>query len=280
LIAIVGVVLLGGAAVAAYVLFGGKSGTMTSQSTESQPPPTTHERPPPTSSKKMEKPEPIVPAGFVAVGSDTQTIGDKLYANRIGYHKGQDGETAFLLLTPPDGAPFFLAEDKITNAAFAAFRRENRGGETKWKDDGPALPAMNMTLAEAEACAKWMHGELPTPEQLDYAAGLTKQDGRTGPYKPPGNGVGVKVSHPLPMTRAHDDVSPLGIRDLSGNGREWTRATLQVGDETFAILRGWMYTLSSPLTYAMLEEQRRIPQTQRPTVASTYTGFRVAVEVK
>jgi serine/threonine protein kinase len=283
LIVLVGLGVLAGAAVGGYVFFGSShgDGVKTEPSSlvaSSNAAPTSADKPPPP----PPPPEVIVPAGFVAIGDQKQKIGDKEYAARISPSRAAS-EFAFRLLVRPVGPPFYLAENKVTNGLFKAFRQDNPGGETKCQDDDPLLPAMNVTFAEAKACAAWLQGLLPTPEQLDYAAGWHRREGRAGAFERwPSDTIGVKISRPLPVNRQTDDVSPLGIRDLSGNGREWTRKEIRIAGEPFAVLRGRMFTLSTPLTYAQLEEERddRNAQTQRPTVASPYTGFRVVVELK
>ncbi|MCX7700109.1 MAG: hypothetical protein N2039_04470, partial [Gemmataceae bacterium] len=119
-------------------------------------------------------------------------------------------------------------------------------------------------------------------QEWDLAAGADDPQGRSGPFRPSGQGLGVGVSRPLPVDRDHDDVSPRGVRDLSGNGREWTRDKVVLGGEDFAILRGRMYTMATPLTYNELRRYRD-PQNspmQRVNVPSPYTGFRIVIPLE
>src|SRR5262249_40904531 len=77
------------------------------------------------------------------------------------------------------------------------------------------------------------------------------------------------------------DVSWADVRDLRGNGREWTRDDLRVEEAVFAVLRGQRYTALEPLRYAALKEQldKNMTPRQDPAHASPYTGFRVLLEV-
>jgi hypothetical protein len=77
------------------------------------------------------------------------------------------------------------------------------------------------------------------------------------------------------------DVSWAKVRDLRGNGREWTRDSLKVKDEDLAVLRGQRYTAATALDYSALKEQleKKMTPRQDPTYASPYTSFRVVVEV-
>jgi hypothetical protein len=116
------------------------------------------------------------------------------------------------------------------------------------------------------------------------------------------------------------DSNQYGLLDMAGNGREWTRtiysrgalatsagalatsagalATSAGADATPTkgekrdlatssltatdklVLRGRMFTLERPLSYAIIEMERtRQPQTATPTVGSPYTGFRVVLSL-
>jgi formylglycine-generating enzyme required for sulfatase activity len=139
-----------------------------------------------------------------------------------------------------------------------------------------------VTWAEAERCAAWLGGKLPTPGQLDLAAGCERRDGREGPARGPRVAVNRRAEGPRPVDDpASDDVSPCGVRDLAGNGREWTRDFLWAGGEKLAVLRGWSFTAPRPLRFADLDlfaREDRTP-TQYPTHASPTTGFRVVIEI-
>jgi hypothetical protein len=77
-----------------------------------------------------------------------------------------------------------------------------------------------------------------------------------------------------------------GLRDMAGNGREWTRGVFKsakvVGVDTldptdFVILRGRNFTLEDGLTYGDLDYQQKTPQTQFANKGNQYTSFRVMI---
>ena len=105
--------------------------------------------------------------------------------------------------------------------------------------------------------------------------------------------AGRAVPAPTHGGEADDDITELGLRDMAGNGREWTRAVLRARGQApeevrefrpgdLVILRGRNYTLPAdrPLTYETIERERRTdPQTQFADRPNEYTGFRVVVPV-
>src|SRR5262249_42063626 len=136
---------------------------------------------------------------------------------------------------------------------------------------------------------------LPTVHQWDRAAGYSPRKGK-GPFREPPEGTPlprVAVNRikdgPMSAGAAEDDISPFGIRDLAGNGREFTRnlvgdpgRTVPLANATAderVILRGRLYTLARPLWYTDLDEQQEQPQMQSYRAASPYTGFRVVLEL-
>jgi hypothetical protein len=84
-----------------------------------------------------------------------------------------------------------------------------------------------------------------------------------------------------------DDVSPLGIRDLAGNGTEFTRNLTDeklvvpqraAPADALVILRGQRHGAPGPLLYADLEYEQTVPKVQFYRKASPFTGFRVVIE--
>jgi formylglycine-generating enzyme required for sulfatase activity len=214
-----------------------------------------------------------------------------LLPDRIEYAMKNGDKAVFLLIEPTGGLkPYYLMETKVPNNFFAEFASADPDAvaATDWRNDAPARqPAMRVTAAEAFQFAHWLGGNLPTVKQWDYAARLSSWAGLKGPSRKAGD-VAVGRSEPRALDDPVQDVGPHGFRDLSGNGREWTRDILgsaQSGplDKPTAadlvILRGRNFTLSKPLTYADLDYEATVPQTQYYLKASPYTTFRVVIEV-
>ena len=78
----------------------------------------------------------------------------------------------------------------------------------------------------------WVGGNLPTVQQWDKAAGRFEPAVGEGPFKGPWSleedkdrtqvAVNRDQAGPLPVGQASKDVSVFGVRDMAGNGREWT----------------------------------------------------------
>src|SRR5262249_3087425 len=153
-------------------------------------------------------------------------------------------------------------KNKVWNDLYEAFSKAKpevvegsqwrKGGKADSKDLGvdgnPRLPVLRVTRREAEEFADWLGGQLPTADQLDRAAGLWAGGGRVGPARGPRVAVKLRGTGPRPVDDPKsDDISPLEIRDLAGNGQEWTSDNLDAGGVKMAILRGRSYTALTPL---------------------------------
>ena len=234
----------------------------------------------------------VLPPGFEpGPGKD---IGP--YPARIVRHV--DKHDVVFVLVQPEGkqdAPFYLMENKVCNGVFRAFVREpghkpaelvwRRGGLANGQDAGDhdLLPVFRVTRPEAEDCAAWLGGALPRAWHLDQAAGYYgRRDGRLGPARGPSVAVNRIPEGPRKIDEDSDDISLHGIRDLSGNGREWTRDTLPpVDGKSLAVLRGRSYTALGPLLFAHIDDWKKPDEcpTRDPERASPYTGFRVVIEL-
>ena len=188
------------------------------------------------------------------IGRSGESLGDsgkKVY-NRI-VRKLEGGlAVEFVLVDRNKGAPgqpepFYIMKHKVTNDVFSRFAaaepESGAGGWDAWRqglkwideqrtaDENPRLPVFAVTVDEAERCAKWLGGRLPTARQWDQAAG--KSRGAVGPYsanveawdqtrEPPE--FALVNTGPIPVGVATSDVSLFGCRDMAANGFEWTRS--------------------------------------------------------
>ncbi len=232
--------------------------------------------------------KPSLPAGFKAASEeiDADYAGRKYY-RRIVLDRSDRPAATFVLIkqnSAQDLPTFYLMEAKVSYEQFAQFARaQPQAVRGDWPTNAAkaTLPALGITLAEAEALARWLGGALPTARQWDKAAGFQDRQGRDGPARGPKVAVGLRGQGTLPLGEASDDLSPLGVREMAGNGYELTRDQIeeQGTRRKLVVLRGQRYTAPHPLRYADLEEQQQTPLTQFPEAASPFTGFRVVLEV-
>jgi formylglycine-generating enzyme required for sulfatase activity len=197
---------------------------------------------------------------------------------------------------------FYIMEQKVTNGLFGQFAEAHpeKLRDSQWDLGGQAgsrstgkneqFPVLRVTGEEARQFAEWLGGQLPSPEQWDRAAGFQAPDGRQGPFVGtwgaegnPKIGVRRRKEGPMPVAEESDDISPLGVRGMAGNGREWTHTLLDGKSERDAaalvILRGRSYTAPAPLFYSDIKYEQEMPQTQFYSHASPFTGFRLVLEL-
>jgi formylglycine-generating enzyme required for sulfatase activity len=235
---------------------------------------------------------PFLPPGFRAVKDEVvrDAAGREFYREIATDRGGAD--VAFVLIeqqTADDQPSYYLMKYKASNTLFARFIAANPGdvrSKGLWKGGEDSLPALGMTVEEAHRCAAWLGGLLPTTGQLDKAAGFFQRGDRAGPARGPRVAVGLRGRGPRPVDDPDsDDVSPLGIHDLAGNGTEFTR-NLANGDtvpaaapaDAVVILRGHRHTSGRPLSYADLQYQQTMFESQGYRKGSPFTGFRVVLE--
>jgi serine/threonine protein kinase len=257
--------------------------------------------------------------GFV-VPADAQitTAGSKRYYDRMVKEVGKE-QAVFLLIPhnrPDDPQTFYMMENKVSNALFksasedAAFRESlakyppryprlkwgewckggMRNGEEDLLCDRDDLPVLRVNAIEAYCFAQLLGGKLPLADQWDAAAG--KGTGALAPFRDPAAplmpgevGVDRRAEGPMPVGTAKRDISPLGCKDMSGNGAEWTRNLAGGGqvppDVTpgkeldrflLVIVRGQRYYKKEPFHFA------DAPDKVLFTNADPAVGFRVVVE--
>ena len=212
--------------------------------------------------------------------------GGKLY-NVIDRTLPDGTRVPFRLIADPDSAvrPFYVMENKVTNAQFQQFARAKpqevttqewqqgamlTGGKRLGIAGKEQFPVFDVTVEDAHRCAQWLGGKLPTTQQWEAAAGYSAK--AKGPYrgdphkfdKDKDVAVDRAALGPLPAGTALKDISPLGVRDTAGNGCEWTRTIFDTNQEVpasgdkgnlFVELRGRSYSqATTPLTYSPGEQ--------------------------
>jgi hypothetical protein len=206
-----------------------------------------------------------------------------------------------------DPPTFYIQQNKVSNRLFARFIAEHPdvgalsdawqrgarvGVENLSAKQHPDLPVFGVRVDQAHACAQWLGGRLPTVAQWDKAAGQRDHDpGAAGPFL--GAWTGGDASEiavggrPQATGHAARDISPLGCRDMAGNGLEWTR-NIALSSKTVPLeapgqldgvtLRGRSYREQQPLLYADLEDEER-SETGLYLEPSPDISFRVVLEL-
>lgn len=222
-----------------------------------------------------------LPEGFLpAPGTALVQDDEKIYYSEIVLDLGEGAKVEFLLMKrnkSDEPATYYIMKNKVSNRVFARFAAQapEQLQGTAWRippKDGLDLPAFNVNAIEACRFADWlarghMKIRLPTIEQWDKAAGLYDYDsnsarGPRGPFrgswKPGDHTIAVGRDDPVPIGSSSQDISPLGCRDMAGNGSEWTRNTtskgvmLPIPDDAFqpiVLCRGRSFRLPEPLSY-------------------------------
>jgi serine/threonine protein kinase len=225
----------------------------------------------------------------------------------------------FLLIPknhPEDPPPFYIMRDKVSNAVFrvcAEAKPDLIGRPENWKLGGVRrindkdediraadgrLPVLRVNVEQAHYCALELGGELPSTVQWLTAAGL--REGCEGPFlrgvdlqhfKPTDFAINRTALGPMPIGEAERDKSFWGCRDMSGNGREWTRTKAEKDPRLDRIqvqfpkpagfsapvlwLMGQSYKSMEPLKFSRLLES----DIQSYDETDSYIGFRVVIEI-
>ncbi len=211
----------------------------------------------------------FLPTGFRPVGQENGGLYPAIATDRGGM------PTELVLLRPRglgDPPPFYIMKTKAPNVLAAAL------GAADLKPGDAQLPALGLTAAQARELANQLApglGRLPTKEQWDRAAGFARRE-----WPAPHDAAVKRIDEgPLPVSDpADDDVTPEGVRDLFGNGTEFTRDLLKEGPDSLVVLRGWSFAAPRAMTYDDLQYQQTMPQVQYERAKSPYTGFRVVIE--
>jgi formylglycine-generating enzyme required for sulfatase activity len=180
--------------------------------------------------------------------------------------------------------PFYIMENKVWNGLYRWYRKENPEAAAKsaWVDDNADdwLPAVSMPIDEAVGFCQWIGGKLPSRPQWDFAAGYPQFRDRIGT-------TDAVVGRSPRSVREGNDVTPWGIRDMYGNGFEFTRdltdgrtapIPFPVGDEMI-VLRGRAWMMRTPLSADDLDKEPINYRTQRYRIGGGYTSFRVVIDL-
>jgi serine/threonine protein kinase/formylglycine-generating enzyme required for sulfatase activity len=159
------------------------------------------------------------------------------------------------------------------------------------------VPVVRVTVLEAFVFAELMGGRLPSKEQYIKAAGFGEDD-NPGPFKPapdPKNfaelGLDRGCCGPLPVRPIRQRAESIyGVRDLAGNGKEWTRSIagddaqqvpLQQGlnnpNTLGVVVLGHGYLNEGPWLFSKVRQGQ--PDTYPYGDINPELGFRIVVEI-
>ena len=226
-----------------------------------------------------------------------------------------DVRIPFRLISPDNefNGSFYMMETEVWNDLFAEFVKTNEDSLTDqqqtWRMgatvggkplgvSGPQarLPVLNVHHLDAFRFAIWLGGRLPTKEEWNIAAGCEAKDRPTaGPFQNSKDGQELDIvinrpQGPKPVGEAVDDVSIFGIRDMTGNGAEFTCTAIEgitltadnydkgmppTGLELDFIVRGSHYF--SEKRWECTDASRDYPAWSG---LDNYITFRVVLEVK
>jgi len=145
---------------------------------------------------------------------------------------------------------FYIDKYPVTNKQYGAFCRATQYRWPKyWENprfNGPDMPVVGVSVADAVKYCKWVSKDLPSEEQWEKAA--RGSDGRLLPW---GSDVVTpefscfgrdpETGGPAPVTEYPHSASPYGAMDMAGNTWEWTSTILEDG-EPFQIVKGGCFS--------------------------------------
>lgn len=192
---------------------------------------------------------------------------------------------------------FYISENKVTVEQFVAFADANEGHldtDSAWRDSewrekslkNPNWPSFRVSYFEAERCAKWLGASVPDTEQWDVAAGLpawqklpeNERAPEGGPFLRPllegtATDLDIAVFGAIrDVGTARHDRADCGVRDMAGNGLEWTSKK----DGPDMLLRGNAWDAGEPLLFSNIVDGGNVGS-QDPATSSTQIGFRFVV---
>jgi hypothetical protein len=255
-----------------------------------------------------------LPEGWQPVpDSAVKEVDGRVYFERIDVVR--DGIPVRFLLIPsgereagrkePGSIPtFYIMEDKVWLGLFKRFAEtlSEKSPAHPWEYRDPLVnkkddhPVMGVSLANAILCARWLGGKVPLPQQWDKASGAFDKPAGEGPFLGPfvedkdEIAVGRVSKGTMQRHTAVKDISPFGVRDMAGNGWEWTdraaedpQGRISDGDfQAFARsvrIRGKGWNEPKPYHFKDSEEGTSFPL-KDPKEEGTSSGgaFRVVLE--
>lgn len=230
--------------------------------------------------------KPAVPENMIAIPGGEYTIGRNAGDFFDRYEKPQHTVTL---------RPFYIDKTEVTNADYQKFiEATGHPAPTSWPngrfEPGKELfPVTGVTLADAEAYAKWAGKRLPTEEEWEVAA-----HGRTPTAFPWGNAfdpsrANVKASGlgvPVRVGTYPAGASPFGVLDMTGNVWEWTASEAKLYPGSTEKPPTWDKPLAPGVKLQIIrggactEDTKRCTTTYRNWVPSDFSarelGFRCA----
>ncbi|MCP4424424.1 MAG: formylglycine-generating enzyme family protein, partial [Chloroflexi bacterium] len=137
-------------------------------------------------------------------------------------------------------------------------------------------PVVYVSYEDAVAYAQWRNKRLP--EQREWEAAAQGQAGRAYPFgdAPPrekANTAELDLGGATPVGAFPEDVSPMGLLDMTGNVSEWTQTGAGVVDgEQAYVVKGGNWQLAMSLAQNDADTFQRVRKTQK----SAAIGFRLA----
>ncbi len=195
----------------------------------------------------------ILPDRCVKVAGTTELVLDaKNYYKAVDMVVDENTRVRFVLIPKGEHNPehFYIMETKVPVALYRKFADllagrgllKNNQWESYASNKVGENPVMGVVWQDANQFAEWLGGQLPSEEQWNKAAGKWERDRGLGPfkgpYKPDENKPAIAIKRtleqgPAPCGAFPDDESPLEVKDMAGNGREWTRTTALLDDLAF-----------------------------------------------
>ncbi|MCP4427354.1 MAG: formylglycine-generating enzyme family protein, partial [Chloroflexi bacterium] len=219
---------------------------------------------------------------FVSMGQALARLGDGRDLSQMAsvplgeYPVGPEGQV--------ESAPgFSIGKYLVANGQYQAFIDEHPDHlpptdwdpETRQHPAGKSnYPVVYVSYEDAVAYAQWRNKRLP--EQREWEAAAQGQAGQEYPYgnklrSEAANMARLGLGGATPVGAFPEDVSPVGLLDMTGNVSEWTQTEAgDVDGEQAYVVKGGNWQLSMSLAQNDADTFQRVRKTQK----SAAIGFR------